>query len=77
MDTSLNTPATPAAATPEAAKTSESLADTVFDAVTTWAAQGLGVAKIGLEAGARWLEARAKAAGELATKLGQRTSENA
>ena len=77
MDISSNTSATPAAATAEAAKKAESVADTVFDAVTTWAAQGLGVAKIGLEAGARWLEARAKDAGELATKLGQRTSQDA
>jgi hypothetical protein len=47
----------------------ESIVDEVFDAVTGWAAQGLGVAKRGLEASARWLDARAKVMGELADRL--------
>ena len=51
-------------------KKPESLVDGVFDAVTAWAAQGLTVAKRGLEAGARWLDGRAKVVGELATKIG-------
>ena len=63
---------TDATPTVEAAKKIDSVVDTVFDAVTTWAAQGLTVAKAGLEASARWLDARAKLAGELATKLAQR-----
>jgi hypothetical protein len=75
MDTASNT--TPATPTVEAAKKVDSIVDTVFDTVTTWAAQGLTVTKVGLEASARWLEARAKDAGELAKKLGQRTTETA
>ena len=51
------------------ARKPESVVDGVFDAVTSWAAQGLGVAKRGLEASARWLDARAKLVGELASKL--------
>lgn len=47
----------------------ESVVDEVFDVVTAWAAQGLGAAKRGLEASARWLDDRAKVVGELATKL--------
>ncbi|HSO36860.1 MAG TPA: hypothetical protein VLT33_30245 [Labilithrix sp.] len=58
--------------TVEAAKKVDSVVDSVFDAVTAWAAQGLTAAKAGLEASARWLDARAKVAGELATKLAQR-----
>ena len=49
-----------------------SLVDTVFDAVTAWAAQGLGVAKKGLEASARWLDGQAKAVGTLAEKLAEK-----
>lgn len=52
-----------------AAKKAESLVDDVFDTVTAWAAKGLDVAKRGLEASARWLDARAKVVGELAHKL--------
>jgi hypothetical protein len=44
--------------------------DQVFDKVTAWAAEGLSVAKRGLEASARWLDGRAKVVGELAVKLG-------
>lgn len=47
----------------------DSIVDEVFDTVTAWAAKGLGAAKRGLEASARWLDARAKVVGELATKL--------
>jgi hypothetical protein len=47
----------------------ESIVDEVFDVVTGWAAEGLVVAKRGLEASARWLDARAKVMGELADKL--------
>ena len=50
----------------------DSVVDSIFDAVTAWAAQGLTVTKTRLEASARWLEARAKDAGELAKKLGER-----
>ena len=60
-------PATePAPATP--AKKS-SLVDTAFDKLTAWAAQSLEAAKRGLETSARWLDARAKRVGEVATKL--------
>jgi len=52
-----------------AAKKAESIVDGVFDTVTAWAAKGLGVAKRGLEASARWLDARAKVVGDLANKL--------
>ncbi len=69
METASNTPATP---TVEAAKKVDSVVDSIFDAVTARAAQGLTVTKTGLEASARWLEARAKDAGELAKKLGER-----
>jgi hypothetical protein len=57
------------AATEAAARKPESIVDEVFDTVTAWAAKGLGAAKRGLEASARWLEGRAKTVGELATKL--------
>lgn len=56
------------AAEPSAEKP-ESIVDEVFDTVTAWAAKSLSVAKRGLEASARWLDARAKVVGELATKL--------
>jgi hypothetical protein len=62
------TAATAATAT-ETTKKPESLVDEVFDSVTAWAAKGLGAAMRGLEASARWLDARAKVVGELATKL--------
>jgi hypothetical protein len=55
---------------PATAKKRESVVDEVFDTVTAWAAQGLVVAKRGLEASAKWLDGRAKVVGELATKLG-------
>ncbi|MDB4935630.1 MAG: hypothetical protein JWP87_2602 [Labilithrix sp.] len=48
----------------------DSVVDDVFDTVTAWAAQGLVVAKRGLEASAKWLDAQAKVVGELANKLG-------
>jgi len=47
----------------------DSIVDAVFDTGAAWAVYGLGTAKRGLEASARWLEARAKVMGELATKL--------
>jgi predicted kinase len=47
----------------------DSIIDAVFDSATAWAVYGLGASKRGLEATARWLEARAKVIGELATKL--------
>lgn len=62
------TAATAATAT-STTKKPESLVDEVFDTVTAWAAKSLGAAKRGLEASARWLDARAKVVGELATKL--------
>jgi hypothetical protein len=65
VDATTATPATEGDAT----KKPESLVDEVFDTVTAWAAKGLGAAKRGLEASARWLDARAKVVGELATKL--------
>lgn len=46
-----------------------SIIDAVFDSATAWAVYGLGASKRGLEATARWLEARAKVMGELAHKL--------
>ncbi|HEY8073611.1 MAG TPA: hypothetical protein VIF62_05870 [Labilithrix sp.] len=46
-----------------------SLVDAAFDKLSVWAAQGLEAAKRGLETGARWLDARAKRFGEVATKL--------
>lgn len=65
---------TPKDSTPavETAKKLDSVVDHVFDTVTAWAAQGLTAAKNGLEASARWLDARAKLAGDLASKLAQR-----
>ena len=47
-----------------------------FDTLFAWAARGLGLAQRGLEASARWLDARAKIVGDLAAKLG-RAPENA
>jgi hypothetical protein len=47
----------------------DSIIDAVFDSATNWAVYGLGASQRGLEATARWLEARAKVIGELATKL--------
>lgn len=47
----------------------ESVVDTAFDALNAWAVKSLAAAKRGLEASARWLDARAKVVGELATKL--------
>lgn len=64
----LTAPATSAATTKQ-----DSVVDEVFDTVTAWAAQGLDVAKRGLEASARWLDARAQVVGELATKLASTT----
>ena len=46
-----------------------SAVDTFFDAVTSRTARGLVVAQSALERAARWLDARAKIVGELATKL--------
>lgn len=53
----------------EAPKKPESVVDVAFDALTAWAAKSLAATKRGLEAGARWLDGRAKVVGELATKL--------
>ena len=50
-------------------KETNSIVDAVFDSATAWAVYGLGASKRGLEATARWLEARAIVMGELATKL--------
>jgi hypothetical protein len=47
----------------------DSVIDAVFDTATAWAVYGLGAAKRGFEATARWLDGRAKVMGELATKL--------
>jgi hypothetical protein len=47
----------------------DSIIDAVFDTATAWAVYGLGAAKRGFETSARWLDARAKVMGELATKL--------
>lgn len=47
----------------------DSMIDAVFDSATAWAVSGLGASKRGLEATARWLEARAKVMGDLANKL--------
>ena len=59
--------------TPESPeKKAASLVDAVFDKVTIWAAQGLEAAKRGLETSARWLDARAKRVGEVATKIAAR-----
>ena len=58
-----------ALATEPSAEKPESIVDEVFDTVTAWAAKSLSVAKRGLEASARWLDARAKVVGALATKL--------
>jgi hypothetical protein len=52
-----------------------SVVDTIFDALTERAAQGLVAAKRALEASARWLEAQAKVVGDLATKLSTPKSE--
>jgi hypothetical protein len=66
MDAKENTPAV------ETAKKLDSVVDTVFDELYSLTARGLIAAKKGLEASARWLEGRAKVAGELANKLAQR-----
>ncbi len=59
-------------ASTEAPKEPEkSVVDTVFDVVTDWTVTGLRGTQRGLEVGARWLDARAKAVGELAQKLAQ------
>lgn len=50
--------------------------DEVFDRLTAWTAEGLSAAKRGLEASARWLDARAKDAGHLATKIAPREPAN-
>ncbi len=50
----------------------DSIVDAAFDAGLAWAVYGLDAAKRGLETSARWLEARAKVIGELATKLAER-----
>ncbi|HVH47908.1 MAG TPA: hypothetical protein VM925_36490 [Labilithrix sp.] len=47
----------------------KSVVDALFDALTLRAAKGLFATKDALEKVARWLDARAKLAGELATKL--------
>ena len=51
------------------------IVDTLVDAFTENAAKGLVLAKGALEVLARWLEARAKDAGELATKLSSNAPE--
>ncbi len=62
--------AVPAAAPTEPAPAKKaSLVDAAFDKLTAWAAQSLEAAKRGLETSARWLDARAKRVGEVATKL--------
>jgi hypothetical protein len=67
MDTTKeNTPAV------ETAKKLDSVVDQVFDTVTAWVAQGLTATKKGLEISARWLDGRAKVAGDLASKLAHR-----
>ena len=50
-----------------------SIVDSFFDTLTEQTAKGLVVAKGALEVVARWLDARAKDAGELATKLSSPT----
>ena len=55
--------------TAEPSPKKSSIVDTFFDTLTVQTAKGLVVAKGALEVVARWLEARAKDAGELATKL--------
>lgn len=57
------------AAAPSPSPKTGSAVDALFDALTSGAARGLLAAKKALEASARWLDARAKLAGELATKL--------
>jgi len=47
----------------------KAIVDNLFDNVTAKTAKGLVLAKGALEGLARWLDARAKDAGELATKL--------
>ncbi|MBX3204859.1 MAG: hypothetical protein KF764_07310 [Labilithrix sp.] len=46
-----------------------SVVDALFDALTLHTAKGLVLVKDAFESAARWLEVRAKTAGELATKL--------
>jgi hypothetical protein len=58
-----------AASTTASESEKESIVDHVFDTVTAWTAKGLEATKRGLEVSARWLDARAKAVGDLATKL--------
>lgn len=65
METNETTPAHESAT-----EAKPSVVDAVFDRLTALAAKGLVQAKNGLEAGARWLDGRAKIFGELATKLG-------
>lgn len=55
----------------------ESLVDDVFDVVTGWVTQGLGLASRGLEISARWLDERAKLVGDLARKLESTSRRNA
>jgi hypothetical protein len=53
----------------------DSVVDTVFDKLTFWATKGLAIAKRGLEASARWLDAQAKRAGHLAEKIAPKAAE--
>ncbi|MBX3186313.1 MAG: hypothetical protein KF819_04825 [Labilithrix sp.] len=68
------TEAAPALETVEPSKQEapSSRVDQVFDKITAWAADGLSITKRGLEASARWLDARAKVVGDLAAKLGSK-----
>lgn len=59
----------PAPSTPSTEKSHDSVVDRVFDTAFAKAAQALVAAKKGLEASARWLDARANLFGELARKL--------
>jgi hypothetical protein len=63
------TEAIEAAPTPSEEKKPASFVDVMFDRLTTFTVKSLEVAKKGLETGARWLDARAKRVGEVATKL--------
>jgi hypothetical protein len=69
MEERIDTQAAPMTAADNVEKKDESMVDVVFDTVTAWTARSLVATKRGLEAAARWLEARAKVVGDLATKL--------
>jgi hypothetical protein len=49
-----------------------STVDAVFDVLTAKTAAGLVAAQRALEVAARWIESRAKLAGDLAAKLAQK-----